>query len=600
MLEGIPVLLKDNIDTADQGATAGSEALLLARPDDAELVQRLRAAGAVIIGKANLSEWANFRDFNSTSGWSAVGGQTNNPYVLDRNPCGSSSGSGAGVAASLAVVAIGTETDGSIVCPAGQNGVVGHKPTLGLVSGDGVVPISSEQDTAGPMARNVTDAAIVLDVIDGAGEDYTDALDPGALQGARIGVWTSATGDSSPEVDALFQETIARLQQLGATTVEVEPPLQDRINANEFPALLVEFADEIDRYLAATPGPHPNNLAQLIAFNRLRAETELRYFGQDIFELALATGGDVDDPAYQRARLTATRSAQTQHQQHAGQVQPRRDRRTDEQPGVADHSGRGRRVRVRVVRPGRGGRLSERVGADGLCRCPADRYVGLRWRRRRRHGARSRLRLGASDAGTPASDLPSDDRLIRCRRRLRSPDSSGTGYPTMKDFSVSVWLPLDSMASTSTLYSVPGWRNSGGTVSCRVEAGRSTLSVLVRRAFFDHQDLVADDVHGARGQHGQPANDDGLARLHRSTPRRDDDRSTGKVVGERNHATQERPVEQLAQEEVVPLGEQLLELGKGKLVEWGLTALGEQFGQAIVLERAGGREVHHHLAGSDG
>lgn len=311
LLEGIPVLLKDNIDTADQGATAGSEALLLARPDDAELVQQLRAAGAVIIGKANLSEWANFRDFNSTSGWSAVGGQTNNPYVLDRNPCGSSSGSGAGVAASLAVVAIGTETDGSIVCPAGQNGVVGHKPTLGLVSGDGVVPISSEQDTAGPMARNVTDAAIVLDVIDGAGEDYTDALDPGALQGARIGVWTSATGDSSPEVDALFQETIARLQQQGATTVEVEPPLQDRINANEFPALLVEFADEIDRYLAATPGPHPNNLAQLIAFNRLRAETELRYFGQDIFELALATGGDVDDPAYQRARLTATRSAQT-------------------------------------------------------------------------------------------------------------------------------------------------------------------------------------------------------------------------------------------------------------------------------------------------
>ena len=310
LLEGIPVLLKDNIDTVDQGATAGSEALLLARPDDAELVQRLRDAGAVILGKANLSEWANFRDFNSTSGWSAVGGQTNNPYVLDRNPCGSSSGSGAGVAASLAVVAIGTETDGSIVCPAGQNGVVGHKPTLGLVSGDGVVPISSEQDTAGPMARNVTDAAIVLDIIDGANRDYTDALDPGALQGARIGVWTSATGGTSPEVDALFQETITRLQQLGATTVVVEPPLLNRVNANEFPALLTEFAHDIDAYLAATPGPHPNTLAQLIAFNRVRAETELRYFGQEIFELALATGGDLSDPAYQRARQTATNSAQ--------------------------------------------------------------------------------------------------------------------------------------------------------------------------------------------------------------------------------------------------------------------------------------------------
>lgn len=310
LLEGIPVLLKDNIDTADQGATAGSEALLAARPDDAELVQRLRAAGAVIIGKANLSEWANFRDFNSTSGWSAVGGQTNNPYVLDRNPCGSSSGSGAGVAASLAVVAIGTETDGSIVCPAGQTGVVGHKPTLGLVSGDGIVPISSEQDTAGPMARNVTDAAIMLDIIDGVDQDYTDALDPGALAGARIGVWTSVTGDNSPEVDALFQQTITRLQQLGATTVEVVPPLQDPINANEFLALLVEFANEIDNYLAATPGPHPTDLAGLIAFNQARADTELQYFGQEIFEIALATGGDVDDPDYQRARQIATSAAQ--------------------------------------------------------------------------------------------------------------------------------------------------------------------------------------------------------------------------------------------------------------------------------------------------
>jgi amidase len=273
-------------------------------------VRQLREAGAVIIGKANLSEWANFRDFQSTSGWSAVGGQTNNPYVLDRNPCGSSSGSGAGVAASLAVVAIGTETDGSIVCPAGQTGVVGHKPTLGLVSGDGVVPISHEQDSAGPMARNVTDAAILLDIIDGVDEDYTDALDPGALRGARIGVWSSVTGDASPDVDALFAQTVDRLQRLGATTVEVEPPYQDQINNNEFPALLVEFNHDINGYLAATPGAHPDDLAGLIAFNRARAETELQYFGQDIFLLAEATGGDLSDPRYQRARQVATTAAQ--------------------------------------------------------------------------------------------------------------------------------------------------------------------------------------------------------------------------------------------------------------------------------------------------
>jgi Asp-tRNA(Asn)/Glu-tRNA(Gln) amidotransferase A subunit family amidase len=403
LLEGIPVLLKDNIDTVDQGATAGSEALLLARPDDAELVQRLRDAGAVILGKANLSEWANFRDFNSTSGWSAVGGQTNNPYVLDRNPCGSSSGSGAGVAASLAVVAIGTETDGSIVCPAGQNGVVGHKPTLGLVSGDGVVPISSEQDTAGPMARNVTDAAIVLDIIDGANQDYTDALDPGALQGARIGVWTSATGGTSPEVDELFQETITRLQQLAAaqqSECERVPGTADRIRARH------------RRLPRSDSGAAPQHSGTA---DRVQP-------GASRDRAAVLRPGDLRTRVGHRRRSQRsglpTRSADrhqfraVQHQQHPGQVQPRRDRRTDEQPGLADHAGRGRRIRVRVVRPGCGGRLPERVRADGLCRSAADRYVCLRGRVGRRNGARSCLRLGASDAGTPASDLPSDDRLI--------------------------------------------------------------------------------------------------------------------------------------------------------------------------------------------
>ncbi len=202
-LEGIPVLLKDNIDAEGFATTAGSRALLSTRPDDADLTRRLREAGAIVLGKTNLSEWANFRGNGSTSGWSGVGGQTNNPYVLDRNPCGSSSGSGVAAAAALAQVTIGTETDGSIVCPAAQNGVVGLKPTLGLVSRDGIVPISAEQDTAGPMARHVVDVAIATAVLQGTDErdaataeipadqpqDYAALLDDESLEGARIGVW---------------------------------------------------------------------------------------------------------------------------------------------------------------------------------------------------------------------------------------------------------------------------------------------------------------------------------------------------------------------------------------------------------------------------
>lgn len=322
-LDGIPVLLKDNIDTRIMRTTAGSEALLDARPRrDAFLVRRLRAAGAVIIGKANLSEWANFRSFNSSSGWSAVGGQTNNPYVLDRNPCGSSSGSGVAVSAQLAVVAIGTETDGSIVCPAGANGIVGIKPTVGLVSRSGVVPISAAQDTPGPMARNTTDAAVVLSVLaavdpddpatnDSAGNsssDYTAFLDPNALAGRRIGVWTDVTGGASPETDAVFQEFIATLRGLGATPVEVSLQLGD-VGDNEFLALLNEFKHDINAYLAATPGRHPVDLTGLIAFNRDHAATELRFFGQEIFELSNELSGSLEDPTYLAQRAAATAGA---------------------------------------------------------------------------------------------------------------------------------------------------------------------------------------------------------------------------------------------------------------------------------------------------
>jgi amidase len=324
-LEGIPVLLKDNVDTADrEHSTAGSFALADSRPArDAFLVDRLRRAGAVVLGKANLSEWANFRSFTSSSGWSGRGGQTNNPYVLDRNPCGSSSGSGVAAAANLASVTIGTETDGSIVCPSGANSAVGIKPTLGLVSRSGVVPISAQQDTAGPITRTVTDAAAVLSVIQGvdprdpatraagpfARRDYLRALDPHALQGKRIGVWRVAT-NGQPDATAVLDATIAVLRAQGATVLDnvVLPGLADSDN-NEFPALLTEFKHDINAYLAARPGPHPADLAGLIAFNRAHADVEMPFFQQEIFEAAQQTTGDLTDPTYVKQRTTATRAS---------------------------------------------------------------------------------------------------------------------------------------------------------------------------------------------------------------------------------------------------------------------------------------------------
>jgi amidase len=303
-LDGIPVLLKDNIDTAGLGSTAGSRALLAQPPrTDAALVTRLRNAGAVLLGKTNLSEWANFRSTTSTSGWSGVGGQTNNPYVLDRNPCGSSSGSGAAVAASLAQVAIGTETDGSIVCPSGTNGDVGIKPTLGLISGQGIVPISHEQDTAGPIARNVTDVAITLGVL--TGRPMAAATNAKSLRGKRIGVWRLAGID--PAVDQVVQQTVATLTAAGATVIDVTPANQDQIGALELPALLTEFHHDLNAYLATRPGV-PQSLAALIAFNQ-QDLVELSKFGQELFTQAQAAP-PITDPTYQQERATATSLAQ--------------------------------------------------------------------------------------------------------------------------------------------------------------------------------------------------------------------------------------------------------------------------------------------------
>ncbi|MEU5029689.1 amidase [Streptomyces milbemycinicus] len=303
-LDGIPVLLKDNVNTRDMPTTAGSLALADSPPDvDAALVTRLRNAGAVILGKTNLSEWANFRAAKPTSGWSAVGGQTNNPYVLDRNPCGSSAGSGAALAASLAQVAIGTETDGSIVCPAGMNGVVGHKPSLGLVSQAGVVPISAEQDTAGPMARNVIDTALTLSVISGTSRpggpgDLADELThPSSLRGKRIGLWRLPS--LGPRVDALMTRTAEKLRTAGAEVVEVTPPYQQRLAELEFPALLSEFHRDIDAYLATRDGPR--NLAELVDFNRTHPAERTCFAGQELFEQALAAP-PTTDPGYRAMR----------------------------------------------------------------------------------------------------------------------------------------------------------------------------------------------------------------------------------------------------------------------------------------------------------
>jgi amidase len=322
-LLGIPVIVKDNIDTTGMPTTAGSLALKGSTPPDSFIVQRLKAAGAIVIAKANLSEWANYRGFQSSSGWSAVGGQTNNPYVLDRNPCGSSSGSAVAAAADLATVAVGTETDGSIVCPSGQNGVVGIKPTLGLASRSGIVPISAEQDTAGPIARNVTDAAVVLGALTGVDpkdpattaqrgnvtRDYTKYLKANSLVGARIGVWRSTFG-TSPETDAIMENAISRLKKLGATVVDnANIPIEAAYD-DENTALQYEFKHDIASYLKQnTSSRYPKTLQDLIDFNNAHADKELKYFGQEIFQQAQARG-PLTDPKYLAARTNARTTAQ--------------------------------------------------------------------------------------------------------------------------------------------------------------------------------------------------------------------------------------------------------------------------------------------------
>jgi len=311
-LHGIPILVKDNLATDDNmQTTAGSLALVNSHvPADAVLVAQLRAAGAVILGKANLSEWANFRGFAPFNGWSARGGFTRDPYLLDFDPCGSSSGSAVAAATNFCAATVGTETDGSVVCPSGNNLIVGLKPTVGLVSQDGIIPIAHSQDTAGPMCRTVTDVAIMLGVMQTPASDYTPFLQRGALNGARIGIderyFTEDYG-GEPDLVAVAQQGLDVMQQLGATLVltDTGDPFVDdfKFYDDELTVLLYEFKGQIADYLATLTHTNMRTLADLIAFNIAHCEEEMKYFGQEIFELSEQTSGDLTDPIYLAARM---------------------------------------------------------------------------------------------------------------------------------------------------------------------------------------------------------------------------------------------------------------------------------------------------------
>jgi amidase len=317
-LHGIPILLKDNIETADKMmTTAGSLALAGSiASKDAFLVARLRAAGVVILGKTNMSEWANFRSTHSISGWSGRGGQVRNPYALDRNPCGSSSGTGAAIASNLAAIGVGTETDGSIVCPSGANALVGIKPTLGLVSRSGIIPIAHSQDTAGPMARSVSDAALLLTALAGvdpadpdttrgaaaAARDYSTSLDAGALKGARIGVARRQYFGYSDPTDRIVEQAIADMKSRGAVIVDpADIPTAAKMDRCENQVLLYEFKADLNKYLKGlSPAAPVHSLSELIAFNVREEAREMPYFGQELL-ISAEQKGSLASPAYKAA-----------------------------------------------------------------------------------------------------------------------------------------------------------------------------------------------------------------------------------------------------------------------------------------------------------
>ena len=311
-LHGIPVLLKDNIATADaMQTTAGSLALFGSRvPHDAPIVSRLRTAGAVILGKANLSEWANFRGFAPFNGWSARGGFTRDPYVLSADPCGSSSGSAVAVAAGLCAAAVGTETDGSVVCPSGNNGIFGLKPGIGVLSQDGIIPIGHSQDTAGPMGRYAADVATMLDVM--RSPNASGTARPRDLDDARIGVdrrYFLRRFGGNPHINAVVEQGLDMMRDLGATIVDTDTGNPNKYGNDELTVLLFEFKVQVAEYLSTLADTRMRTLQDLIRFNALNCSAEMQFFGQQIFRMAEATSGDLTDPTYVNARAKCVQLA---------------------------------------------------------------------------------------------------------------------------------------------------------------------------------------------------------------------------------------------------------------------------------------------------
>ena len=411
-LHGIPMVLKDNIDTHDTlTTTAGSLALEGSiAPRDSSVAARLRAAGVVFLGKANMSEWANIRSSQSTSGWSARGGQCKNPYDPARNPCGSSSGTGAAVGANLALCGIGTETDGSVVCPSNANALVGIKPTVGLVSRAGIIPISHTQDTAGPMTRTVHDAALLLSVLAGAdprdaataaaqghaAADYTKFLVPDGLKGARIGVARQFLGFNR-EVDRLFEEALGALKKAGAVLVD-PAEIAHTSEYGETEVLLYELKADLAAYLATLgPGARVKSLEDVIDFNEANKDKEMSCFGQETF-LDAQKKGPLTDKVYLDALAKNTPPvARRGPRPLSRQGQARRDRRAHRRAGLAHRLHRGRSLRRWQLEPGGGGGLPEHHRAVRLRRGPADRHLVHGPRLERAGAAADRVRLRAGD-----------------------------------------------------------------------------------------------------------------------------------------------------------------------------------------------------------
>jgi amidase len=403
-LHGVPVLVKDNIDTGDRmQTTAGSLALLgMPAPADAPLVARLRAAGVLVLGKTNLSEWANFRSSRSSGGWSARGRQCRNPHVLDRSPCGSSSGSAVAVAAGLIPVAVGTETDGSIICPSSANGVVGIKPAVGLVSQQGIIPISRSQDSAGPHARYVRDAALLLGALVDVPTDFTAHLDTGALRGRRLGVLREPYTGYSEHTDKVHDAALLGLRDLGAELIEVEISTAKAMRADErkveTTVMQYEFKAGIDSYLAGRPEIRPRSLADLIRFNQEHAADEMPYFPPGNLRSVPVEVRPRFRRLHFRAGRVASAVARGWHRRHAQQAQARRTRRALTATRLGDRSDQWR-PRHRRLDPavGDGGLPdSDSASRDGLRRAtPWPRF--FREARLGGSAARNGLRLRAAD-----------------------------------------------------------------------------------------------------------------------------------------------------------------------------------------------------------